>query len=361
MERFTETYMQLILDNIVFSLQRTGGISVVWSEIERRAAAEQDISLRVLDYPSDNLSRKEISLRQEQLMAMPYRRLERYRCPDFKPQEEAIFHSSYFRILPDAHVKNVTTIHDLTYHYYRHGPARAVHLWEEERALRHSERIICVSNNTKKDLLHFYPWLNEEKIHIVYNGVNEAFRPIQQTQKATPYEPGEYLLYVGNRSVGYKRFDTAVAVAKQLKRPLVIVGAPLSKEEESYLTCELGPGHFHGCGYKTEQELALIYSQAFCLIYLSDYEGFGIPVIEAQRCGCPVLIQRISSLPEVAGAEALYVECSKEQHIAEEAVSLLQQVSQKNLSKVIEAGLRNAQRFSWDRCYQETLNVYRSL
>lgn len=330
----------------------------MWSELEQRAAVDPDIALRVLDYPHRNLSRSAITLSESQCISLPYRRLERYRTPAFRSESDTIFHSSYFRILPGAH--NITTVHDLTYHYYRRGLARAVHLWEEERALHRSERVICVSEATRQDLLRTYTWLPEEHVHVVHNGVSEAFRRISQTEHATPFEPGEYLLYVGTRSVGYKRFDAAVELARLSHRPLVIVGAPLTPKEEAWLDTELGTGHYHACGFLHEQQLAAIYSEAYCLVYLSDYEGFGIPVIEAQRCGCPVLVQHVSSLPEVAGDGAIYVSPDTTPALAQRALNALRS-AEGSLPVLTQAGYHNAARFSWDRCYLETRTIYQSI
>ena len=99
----------VIYDNIIFSLQRYGGISVVWNELLSRIRADRDIQLTELDYRS----------------AMPYRLLERYRVPAYAPQTPTIFHSSYFRVLPRPGVWNITTVHDLTYHFYRKGLPRS--------------------------------------------------------------------------------------------------------------------------------------------------------------------------------------------------------------------------------------------
>ena len=135
--------MNVIFDNIIFSLQRFGGISVVWNELLQRAQADKELNLTELDYRNERL----------------YRRLERYRIPDYMAEKPSVFHSSYFRVLPQAGVHNVTTVHDLTYHFYRKGLPKAVHLWEEARALKHSEAIICISENTKRDLFFFYSHL----------------------------------------------------------------------------------------------------------------------------------------------------------------------------------------------------------
>ena len=91
----------------------------MWNELLSRARADKDLQVTELDY------RQSLSPRF----------MERYRIPDYKAETPSIFHSSYFRILPQAGVYNVTTVHDLTYHFYRHGLAKAVHLWEERRAL----------------------------------------------------------------------------------------------------------------------------------------------------------------------------------------------------------------------------------
>ena len=125
----------VVLDNIVFAIQRFGGISTVWGELLRRACADKELVMQVLDYPNDNMVRKELLVPSEQIIAMPYRRAERYRMPDWQPTTPTVFHSSYFRYCSHPLAKNITTVHDLTYHYYRHGLAKAVHVWEEQRAL----------------------------------------------------------------------------------------------------------------------------------------------------------------------------------------------------------------------------------
>ena len=155
--------MRLIADNIIFNLQKYGGISVVWNELLSRARTDRDIELTELSYGSSQAPRW----------------MERYRIPAFQAPTPAIFHSSYFRILPQENVHNVTTVHDLTYHFYRRGLAKAVHLWEEERALRHSEAIICVSEHTRQDLLRCYPWIKETQTRVIYNGAGEEFFPMK--------------------------------------------------------------------------------------------------------------------------------------------------------------------------------------
>lgn len=307
--------MNVIFDNIIFSLQRTGGISVVWKELLSRAKADKDLQCTELDYKQ----------------GMAPRFMERYRIPDFTADVPSVFHSSYFRILPQKGVCNVTTVHDLTYHYYRKGLAKAVHLWEEERALRHSEAVICISENTKRDLLSFYPWVNEEKIHVVYNGVSDAFCPIPSVQKKG------YLLFLGNSTVDYKRYDVAQEVARQtgleLKTPICV----------------------------SQSELNTLYNEALCLLYPSDYEGFGLPILEAQKAGCPVIAQRRSSIPEVMGDGGWMVNPDTPQRMARDMADIVMQLKSRPTESVIKAGLENAKRFSWDKTYEKTKQVYENI
>lgn len=307
--------VKLVADNIIYNLQRFGGISVVWNELLRRARVDKDLVCTELDY----------------IEKMTPRWMERYRIPAYKADTPSVFHSSYFRVLPQEGVYNVTTVHDLTYHFYRRGLAKAVHLWEEERALRHSEAVICVSENTKRDLLRFYPWLNEQSILVIYNGVSELFRPMPEVQKCGN------LLYVGNTRVGYKRYDVAQEVARLTGLELVTAA-----------------------GVSPEQ-LNILYNEAVCLLYPSDYEGFGIPILEAQKAGCPVIAQNTSSIPEVMGDGGLMIAHDTPQRMAQEMADGVRQLLSRPTGTIIKKGMENAKRFSWDNTYEKTKQVYENI
>ena len=257
--------------------------------------------------------------------------MERYRVPAYKAETPAIFHSSYFRVLPQKGVHNVTTVHDLTYHFYRRGLAKAVHLWEEERALRHSEAVICVSENTKRDLLRFYPWYPEEQITIAYNGVSDDFYPMKSVKKKG------FLLFVGNSKAAYKRYDVAQHVA-QLAGIELVTAANVTKEE-----------------------LNKLYNEALCLLYPSDYEGFGLPVLEAQKAGCPVIAQNNSSIPEIIGEEGLMIQHDTPERMAAEMADIVRQLLLRPTDKIIAAGIENAKRFSWDQSYQQVKKAYENI
>lgn len=307
--------MRVTFDNIIFSLQRYGGISVVWNELLSRARVDKDLQVTELDYRE----------------ALEPRWMERYRIPAYTAEEPSIFHSSYFRILPQKGVYNVTTVHDLTYHYYRKGMPKAVHLWEEERALRHSKAVICISENTKRDLLKFYPWVKDERLHVVYNGVSDLFFPISSIQKKG------FLLFLGNSQVAYKRYDVAQEVARLTGLELKTISGVAS------------------------HELNRLYNEALCLLYPSDYEGFGLPILEAQKAGCPVIAQRCSSVPEVIGPEGLMVAHDTPKRMAQEMADIVLQLKSRPVESIVKAGLENARRFSWAKTYEKTKQVYENI
>lgn len=323
--------MQITFDNIIYSLQRVGGISVVWTELLKRACADPDLSVTMLEYPMNNVLRAQAEMPGEMIQSMPLRRMERYREPDFRPTQPTIFHSSYFRICENPLVRNVTTVHDLTYHFYRKGLPKAVHLWEERKALKHSEAIICISENTRRDLLRFYPWIPEERVHVIYNGVSDAFYSLPEVEKKG------YLLYVGNTSVDYKRYDVAQAVAKKTGLELVTATGVTSKQLNRY------------------------YNEALCLLYPSDYEGFGIPVLEAQKAGCPVIAQDFSSITEIIGSKGLTVRHAAPEEMAEEMAQMVLELKSRPTNEIIQAGMENAARFSWDKTYEQTKQVYQQI
>jgi len=302
---------------MIYALQRYGGISVVWTELLARARKDKDLQLTELDYRN----------------GMPLRLLERYREPAWQPTAPALFHSSYFRVCTHPLVKNITTVHDLTYHFYRRGLAKAVHLKQEEHALRHSEAVICVSEHTKRDLMHAYPWIKGEQVQVVYNGVGEEFFPIPSVQKQG------YLLYVGSGKAAYKRLDVARMVAQQTGLPLVQVASPDI----------------------TREQLNRYYNEALCLLYPSDYEGFGLPILEAQKAGCPVIAQAVASIPEVIGPNGLTVAHDTPEKVAAAMTSIVRELQSRPTQAIIENGLTNARRFSWDTMYEQTKQVYESI
>jgi mannosyltransferase len=202
-------------------------------------------------------------------------------------------------------------------------------------------------------MLEIYPELKNKKTKVIYNGFNSNDytynKDLNIENKA---------LFVGSRE-SYKNFDKAVeAVSETSNINLAIVGAPLTENEKSYLDRKL-PNRYQSFTHISNNDLNKLYNQSICLLYLSEYEGFGIPVLEAMSSGCPVIALNKSSIPEVAGnAGILFSNYDKK--TVQKAIESLR--DDRNLrSEHIELGRINSKRFSWDKCFKEVLDFYHEI
>lgn len=187
--------MNVYLDNIVFSLQSCGGISVVWSELIKGMADRLGAS--GLHLISGEACRGNMFAGRYDAPVVPLesRLLERYRDVRLAEHEPFIFHSSYYRLCRNRNALNVTTVHDFTYEYFVRGVPRWVHIGQKHRAIRQSDAIICISENTKRDLLKLLPGVDGRKVHVVYNGVSDDYRVLPAAERAeVPFRD-----YVGMR------------------------------------------------------------------------------------------------------------------------------------------------------------------
>jgi glycosyltransferase involved in cell wall biosynthesis len=357
--------MKLIFDNIIFSLQHHGGVSVVWHELYKRFLNDSDFDIYFLKFDKYNslgriLEDEMVKFTDNSLRNLPIR-VQRYINPKINNNEKGIFHSSYYRTTSSVGISNITTLHDFNYEYYVTGLAKTVHSLQKMGAAVRSKKIICVSTNTKKDLLKFCPKISEHDVEVVYNGVSEIYKPLEvsclELSALVPFGKNEYVLYVGDRKSEYKNFKMAVEACAISKVPLVIVGGGvLTMSEIELLDLLLGSQNYKSLTGISNSDLNLLYNCAAFFLYPTIYEGFGIPILEAQRTGCPVITSNYSSIPEIAGDGAFMISDINAQKISE---IILQSKSREDCYKhIIDNGFSNSQKYSWDKCYQDTKKVY---
>lgn len=351
--------MKIILDNLIFALQKSGGISVVWYELLSRLMKTEFETL-YLNYQNENLFSKELHFNKDNVIKTNNSFLlafKRYFNPCIKFNQPFIFHSSYYRTCDNPQAINITTVHDFTYEYYESGFRKFLHSWHKYKAIRHSDYIICISENTKKDLLKFLPDIDERKIRVIYNGVSgDYFRITNMPDLNLPYGVNEYALFVGARNE-YKNFKLAVQAIAKTELKLAIVGPPLNEGEKIFVEECLGnPQRYFCTGRISNSELNKLYNCAYALLYPSMYEGFGIPVIEAQKAGCPVIAYNASSIPEIIGNTPLLLQELSIDELIKHIIILKDTYVRE---QIINDGLENAKRFTWDKMYEQVIELYK--
>ncbi len=345
--------MKIIFDNIVFSLQKAGGISVVWKYLLENVMTVSDIDYQCIEYEGaeNNLFRKTIKIPESKLKILSHKllSLKRYFSPKIGCNSSFIFHSSYYRYCKNTSAVNFTTVHDFTYEYYSKGIKKWLHCFQKHKAIKKSDYIICISETTKKDLFMFLPEIDRSKVHVVYNGVSDNYYLVKTVENS---KFGDYVIFVGARE-GYKNFKLAVETLKETRFNLVIVGKELSNAEKKMLISQLGSSRFFELGRISNDELNKIYNNAFCLLYPSLYEGFGIPVLEAQKAGCPVVTLNAPSIVEIIGDKTLV---AKDKHSINEKLLMLE--DNEFRQKTIQLGLQNVKKYSWEKMQQEMTMLY---
>jgi len=266
-----------------------------------------------------------------------------------------------------ASIPFVVTIHDLSFRRFPHlfRPANRLYLSSITRAsARRARRVIAVSAHAAEETVRLLG-VEREKVDVVYHGVAPRFRPLPPEKveafRARRRLPERFILFLGTLEPR-KNLVRLVEAFARLREPdlrLVLAGGRGWYYEEVFACVErLGlrervvfPGYVPG------EELPLWYNAAAVFAFPSLYEGFGMPVVEAQACGTPVLTSDRSALPEAAGDGALLVDPYDAEGIAEGLHRLL---TDGDLREALRRrGLAHAARFTWQKTAAETVSVYR--
>lgn len=251
--------------------------------------------------------------------------------------------------------KNKSLYQNLGYFYRR---------WDVPRILKKCRRIITVSDfelgNIKQKLQ-----LPDSQLKMIYNGYNEWFRPIESDkQQYRKYiADAGYFFFLGNTDPKKNTERTLVAYAKYLeqsevKRPLLM--ADLDQEYLNGIIERNGieaiRDHIVIPGYIINSDLPYIYNNAFAFLYTSLRESFGIPLLEAMACGTPVITSNKSSMPEIAGHDAILINPESSDEIALKMLQLERDTDFYQRQKAV--GLERAKLFSWRKTTENLLRLY---
>ncbi|MDR3548993.1 MAG: glycosyltransferase [Candidatus Pacebacteria bacterium] len=272
------------------------------------------------------------------------------------PDSVQIFHSSYYRN-PDTRWRKavVCTFHDSAL-LGGYSLGAIVRRQVIRRALTRADIIHCVSRESSMQLRMQFPEIPQERIRIVYHGVDRAIpAPINRLK----LETGQFVLWVGKR-LGYKNgIVTYQALTQVPDVDLVFVGGEVPLAWEKELIERLGiASRVHYLGYVSTCELAWAYVHAVAMWYTSVIEGFGMPVIEAAAYGCPAITSSAPAIQEIGGDWVIMTENPTPEWIAEATLMVSNDYTRQEIAN---RGKKLADRFSWDIYTQKMLDIYQEL
>jgi glycosyltransferase involved in cell wall biosynthesis len=290
-----------------------------------------------------------------------------------------LFHSPDFVLPPLGGTSAILTVHDLSFLRvpecfvpgFRQYLEKAV-----SRAIHRAQRVLADSESTRQDLIDLMS-VEPERVNVLYPGVESRFRPIQDAETLdrvrTRYRlPAKFILGLGTLQPrknfeglieAFRRLLTAETEGKDHPPArdlcLVIVGNKgwmyegiLALPEQLGLSARV-----HIPGFVDDKDLPAIYNLASVFAFPSRYEGFGLPILEAMACGTPVVAANNSSLPEVVGEAGLLVDSGDVGALADALACVLQDEILRR--RLVAAGRRQAQRFTWERAATHLLRIYR--
>jgi glycosyltransferase involved in cell wall biosynthesis len=238
------------------------------------------------------------------------------------------------------------------------------------QVVKKAAKIITVSEFEKKRIADFFH-LDDTKLRAIYNGVGTHFKKV--TDAAILHEirikynlPEQFFFFFGNTDPKKNTAGVLRALSlfyKETSRDIPLVMLDFDRSELNRLINEVGDpslrDHIHLTGYIPNRELPVLYSLCTVFLYPSLRESFGIPMLEAMSCGTPVITSNTSSMPEVGGNAALFIDPYKAEQITEAIRRILTESELRN--QLIHNGFINAARFSWNKMAADVLALYQEL
>jgi len=267
----------------------------------------------------------------------------------------------------------IVTIHDVIPlifpRHYPPGIKGFLNNLYQKMALKNVSAIITDSENSKKDIQKFLK-VDDGKIFPVYLAPADYFRPIKDKKRLESVSlkyhlPNKFAFYVGSVNWNKNLLNMTAACVKA-DIDLVLAGKdfedklnlyhPEKRSYAEFLKKFESHSKVHILGFIPDEDLAVIMNLSKVILLPSFYEGFGLPILEAQACGTPVITSNVSSMPEIAGKGTILVDPNSVGEIAQAIREIIN--DQKSRKNLIDKGLENIQRFSWEKTIKETIKVY---
>lgn len=284
-----------------------------------------------------------------------------------------LFHSPDFVLPPvNGRIPTLLTVHDLSFIHYPHVfPERLVNYLNQvvPWSIGRATHILADSAATRRDLLTIWQ-VPPEKVSVLYSGVHERFRPVEDVGQITAVRQKYHLqnwpiiLSVGTLQPrkNYQMLIRAFApLAETLPHHLVISGGKGWLYDEMLAEAERQgiAERVHFIGFVDDEDLPTLYSTASLFVFPSLYEGFGLPLLEAMGCGTAVLTSNSSSLPEVAGDAARQLSPQDQPAWTENMAELLTNSALSD--QLVQAGFAQVRQFSWEKSARQLLKIYQQL
>lgn len=267
--------------------------------------------------------------------------------------------------------KNLVVVHDLAFELFpQYYPLEGKRLSRLTKfAVRRADKIVAVSNSTKKDIGRLYK-VAEDKIQVIYHGKDDCFKPVQSTSigkiRKKYHIANPYFLYVGSFKPVKNIINLLKGYAYYSKNnenayPLVLAGSDywMERDMQKMLDLKYPYKGVINLGFLLRKDLPALYSGSISLVSPSYYEGFGLPILEAMASGIPVIASDRGSIKEITDGSQILVNPDNLQEIGE---AMLEVVRNKQLrSKMIKKGLEKSKQFAWKKTANEYLKVINDL
>jgi glycosyltransferase involved in cell wall biosynthesis len=360
-------------DAEVFWAQRRGGVSRYFVELAREFAEHPELGVDVrlpvrrtinehlhewdpTDHPLIELVPDTVTLRPiaNRLMRAVGRRVPRHWST------ADVIHHTHFApevIAGTPGAVRVITVHDMIPERLPQLPEAHIFSVRKLNAVRAATAIICVSQATKDDLLHFWGQQIQVPVHVVHHGVASHFRPEGQQLQLS----GPYVLYVGTRR-GYKDFGLLLRACAALGRRwqgirILCVGGGAFTSEESRRIASLGLDSLIDQRDLPDSELPSVYRGALAYVCTSRLEGFGLPVLEALACGCPAVVADTPALREVGGEAVRTFPPGDDEALGHQLAEILR-ADEAQAAMRSQVGIERAAQFTWLAAARATAAVY---